>query len=263
MAKNSLQNKTILVTGASSGLGRSLALKSALLGGTVFAAARDRDKLDTLASEAEEENQASGVIIPIQTDVRDAESICALFGKIDEKSKGLDVVINNAAVGHNSTLQDITTAELENIIATNLLGTIYVTRESIDRMFKQKGGHLIFVSSLAGKLAFSNLSIYSATKFAIEGLVEAIREELHGTGIAITVVRPGIMDTNFFATAGMSEFAETMRHKMQSPDEITDEIMQAITKRPEEVTIGSDRRFMPLLKFLPKSIARRLLPYVT
>jgi hypothetical protein len=263
MEEFTLKDKTVLITGASSGLGKSLAKKSAVLGGKVFAAARSLDELKILSDDAKEKSDnTKGTIIPVKTDVRDLESVKNLFDRIDENGNGIDIVINNAAIGHNSKIQDISDDELRDIVNTNLIGSISVTREAINRMLEQNNGHLVFVSSLAGKLAFPNLSIYSATKFGIEGLAESIREELAETGINVTIVRPGIMDTNFFATAGMNEFADTMKNKMQSPDDVADEIINAIANRSHDVTIGSDKRFMPLLKLLPKSIARKLLPYI-
>jgi len=263
MEKFTLKDKTVLVTGASSGLGSSLAKKAALSGGKVFAATRSVNKLSDIAEEVDRNNEANGVVIPVGTDVSDPESIEALFESIDKEGQGIDIVINNAAVGHNSRLQDLNDEELSNIVNTNLLGTIRVTRESIRRMTKKGEGHLVFVSSLAGRLAFPNLSVYSATKFGMEGLTQSVREELKGTGINTTLVRPGIMDTSFFATAGMDELARKMKHKMQSPDQVADEVMKAIANKSGELTIGPDRRFMPFLKHLPESIARRLLPYIT
>lgn len=259
-----LHDKTILVTGASSGLGKSLVKQCAMQGGRVIAASRKLMETSELTSaERLTINKNGGMIDSIQTDVRDAASVGNLFKTIDRKAKGIDLVINNAAVGHNSELQNTAPAEAQDIVSTNLLGTVYVTREFINRMLMNNSGHLVFISSLAGKLAFPGMSIYSATKFAIEGLVGALREELHATGISITIVHPGIIDTDFFKTAGMDEFAKTMKNKMQSPDHVAGKIIKAVKQSKEEITVGPDKRFIPLLKFLPSAIARKLLPIIT
>lgn len=253
-----LQNKTILVTGASSGLGRSFANECAKKGNQVFAAARSINKLKSLQNE-----EGSGRIIAVETDIRDSGSVQRLFEMIDQSSKRIDLVINNASIGHNNRIQEIDLEEAHQIVLTNLLGTIMITREAIRRMLNYGNGHIAFVSSLAGKLAFPNLSVYSATKFGIEGFAEAAREELKGTGIDVTVIRPGIMDTNFFETAGMTEFARDMKDKMQNPDKVALQALKAVEQNEADITIGNDKRFMPFLKHLPLAIARKLLPYIT
>jgi short-subunit dehydrogenase len=258
MKKFNLEDKTILVTGASSGLGESLSKKVAELGAHVYAASRNTEALDKLASQS-----IKGAITPVQTDIRDLDSIKNLFEAIDKSRGSLDIVVNNGAVGHNSPIYETGDGEVRNVIETNLMGTIYVTREAVLRMLKQNNGQIVFVSSLAGKLAFPNLSVYSSTKFGIEGFAEAISEELKASGINIAMVRPGIMDTNFFAVAGMDDFARDMKGKMQSPDEVADQVIQAIINRSTDVTIGTDKRFMPFLKHLPKALARKILPYIT
>ena len=110
-------------------------------------------------------------------------------------------------------------------------------------------------------MAFPNLSVYSATKFGIEGLAEAMREELKGTGILTTVVRPGVTDTEFFDAADMQDFAQVMKGKMQPADAVAQEIIEALAARREDVTIGPDKYFMPLLKLLPTRIARKFLRF--
>lgn len=246
------------MTGASSGLGRSLVKESVQRGNQVFAAARSLDKLQSLASE-----HPSGQVIPIETDVSDPESIQNLFRIIDRLSKKIDVVINNAAVGHNKPIAEMSDPEMNKIVLTNLLGTMMVAKEAINRMMRQGNGQVAFVSSLAGKLAFPNLGIYSATKFGIEGFAEAAREELKGTNVGITVIRPGIMDTNFFENAGMSEFAKDAKNRMQTPQDVAQQALQAIEQNKCEITIGTDKRFLPFLKHLPSALARKLLPYIT
>lgn len=241
--RGSIEDKTVLITGASSGLGRALSNESEDRGAKVISASRSSSEF--------------------QLDVRDPESVHELFGLIDEITGRIDVVINNAAIGHNNSIDDLSEEKIKHIIDTNLFGTMLITREAVKRMQIQDEGQIVFVSSLAGKLAFPNLSVYSATKFGIEGFAEAVREEVKKTDIDITVVRPGVMDTNFFETAGMIEFAQDMKGKMQNPREVAEKVLDAIEQNKPEVTIGSDKRFLFFLKHFPRSIARKLLPYIT
>jgi short-subunit dehydrogenase len=255
--KNYFSEKTAVVTGASSGLGQAISKKLASRGATVFAAARNTEQLCSLQADATQ-NSPNGSIIPITTDIRDPESVACLFQHIDEQRGKIDFLINNAAHGHHEPLQDISFDQIESIVRTNLMGSIYATRHALERMLLQGDGQLVFVSSLAGKLAFPELSVYSATKFGIEGFASAIREELSGSGIHVSVIRPGVMDTDFFRRAGMNPDKYSRK---QDPNVVAEKILNAITREEQETVIGQDRRFMPFLKHLPESWARRLLPY--
>lgn len=247
--------QSIVVTGASTGIGQALASQLAEEGAHVFAAARNMQKLTVL------QEASSGRITPIQTDIRDATQVHRLFGRVDEAGNGVDIVVNNAAHGHNNRIDQMDLEEINSVVSTNLLGAMYVTREALRRMLHQGKGHIAFVSSLAGRMAFPNLSVYSATKFGIEGLAEAMREELKGTSVITTVVRPGVTDTSFFAAANMQDFARSMEGKMQPADAVAQQIVEAIAAKREDATIGPDKYFMPFLKHLPTRIARKLLPF--
>jgi len=257
-ASERFSGQAIVVTGASAGIGHALAQKLAKEGGHVFAAARNMEKLTELAHGSE---GSAGRIIPVQTDVRDAIQVQRLFEQIDAESGKIDIVVNNAAHGHNSRIDQMELGEVQSVVSTNLLGAMYVTREALQRMTKQGKGHIAFVSSLAGRMAFPNLSVYSATKFGVEGLAEALREELKGTGIITTVIRPGVTDTDFFDAANMQGFAEAMKDKMQTADVVAQEIVETLAAKKEDVTIGPDKYFMPLLKILPTRIARKFLRF--
>lgn len=249
---------SVVVTGASAGIGYALSKKLATEGAHVFAAARNPEKLDSLSKQS---NGLPGKITPVRTDIRDVLQVQKLFEAVDDSGLGLDLVINNAARGHNSHVDAMSIDEIDSIVSTNLLGAIYMTREALRRMKVRGKGHLAFVSSLAGRMAFPNLSVYSATKFGIEGFTEALREELKNTNIHTTVIRPGVTDTNFFEEAGMEDFAEKMRYKMQSADSVAAEIADALVAKRDDVTIGADKYFMPLLKILPTRVARKFLRF--
>lgn len=254
---NYFSEKIAVVTGASSGLGRAMSKKLALRGAIVFAAARNTEQLNSLQADIAQ-NFPNGSIIPITTDIKDPESVACLFRHVDKQRGRIDLLINNAAHGHHEPLQDISFDQTESIVRTNLMGSIYTTRHAIKRMLPQNSGQLVFISSLAGKLAFPDLSVYSATKFGIEGLASAIREELKGSGINVCVIRPGVLDTDFFRRAGINP---DKYNQKQDPNSVADQVLNAIARGEKEAVIGSDRRFMPFLKHLPESWARRLLPY--
>lgn len=259
MHPHRFSGQTILVTGASAGIGNALSKKLASEGAHVFAASRNEQLLHELSASVQE---GIGRITPVKTDIRSARGVQCLFERIDASGDGLDIVVNNAAHGHNNRIDQMSCEEIESVVSTNLLGTILVTREALQRMITQDNkGHIAFVSSLAGRMAFPNLSVYSATKFGIEGLAEAMGEELKGTGVTTAIIRPGITDTNFFDTAKMHGFAQNMAGKMWSAERVADEIANALAVKSQDVTIGPDKYFMPLLKILPIHIARKFLRF--
>jgi len=174
-SKDYFLEKTAVITGASSGLGRAISLRLESYGATVFAAARNEEQLQSLRADTQH-NRLGGTIVPVPTDVRIPESVAALFQMVDRQRGNVDIVINNAAHGHHKPLQDIPPDQLESVVRTNLMGSIYVAREAIQRMLPRRRGDIAFVSSLAGRLSFPGLSVYSATKFGIEGLASAARE---------------------------------------------------------------------------------------
>lgn len=252
------KGKSVIVTGASTGIGHALSSKLTEEGAHVFAAARNTTKLMELKRITE---NAPGKVTPIQTDIREALQVQRLFERVDAESGKVDIVVNNAAHGHNNRIHQMDPGEIQSVVSTNLLGTLHVTREALQRMLKKESGHIVFVSSLAGRMAFPNLSVYSATKFGIEGFAEATREELKETNIITTIIRPGVTDTDFFDAANMQGFAQAMRGKMQSAETVAQEIIKALVMKKEDVTIGPDKYFMPLLKLLPTHIARKFLRF--
>lgn len=249
--------KSVLVTGASRGIGRALSMKLADEGATVFSAARNEEALEQLSGAV----QGPGKILPIQADIRDALQIEEMFSRIDGETNSLDIVVNNASHGHNNRIDDMDLAQINSVVSTNLLGSMLTTRHALQRMIPKNEGQIAFVSSLAGKMAFPNLSVYSATKHGIEGFADALREELKASNIITTVIRPGVTDTDFFNAAQMGEFATNMKHKMHSPELVAAEIADALAAKKTDVTIGPDKYFMPLLKLLPTHIARKLLRF--
>lgn len=133
-ASERFSGQTIVVTGASAGIGHALAQKLAKEGGHVFAAARNMEKLAELAHGSE---GSIGRIVPVQTDVRDAMQVQRLFEQIDAESGKIDIVVNNAAHGHSNRIDQMELSEVQSVVSTNLLGAMYVTREALQRMTKQ------------------------------------------------------------------------------------------------------------------------------
>ncbi len=247
------QEKTALVTWSSSWLWRAICNQLAQRWANVFAVARST------------QSWLHKNITPVIADIRNTEEIRNIYNRLDAQAGHIDLLINNAGIWHTWNVADLTDEDISNVISTNLVGMIQITRESVRRMLKQDNwGNIVFISSLAGKMAFPGLSIYSATKFWTEGFVEALnRENDDHEKIRTTVVHPGMIRTNFFENAGMPEVAEQFNQKLQDPQYVAERVLESILANKKEITIGKDRRIISLLRFLPKKLVFKLLPYLT
>lgn len=186
--------KTIIITGGSDGIGKALAEKLAPENNVIILA-RNEAALHEIA-------QHIGCSYYI-CDVRDAKQVAATFSKIAEEHGKLDILVNNAGIIVNGKLEAISDETIENVIATNTLGTIYATKAALVHMKPRKEGLIINVVSTAGLTARATRSIYNASKWAITGFTKAIQEEAAEYNIRVTGFYPGTIRTNLFAKAGL------------------------------------------------------------
>jgi len=186
--------KTILITGGSDGLGKALAEKLAP-GSKVIIIARNEAALHKIS-------QNTGCSYYV-CDVRDAKQVAKTFAKIAEEHGGIDVLVNNAGVIVNGELIDTSDKDIENVIATNTLGSIYVAKNALRLMKQQQSGLIINVVSQSGLNAKAGRSIYNASKWALTGFTKALQEEAAAYGIRVTGFYPGTIKTDLFAKAGL------------------------------------------------------------
>jgi NAD(P)-dependent dehydrogenase (short-subunit alcohol dehydrogenase family) len=191
--------KTALVTGASSGIGRETVLGFARAGANVVLVARRAGELAKVAKLA----QAHGVkTLCVATDVTDAASVQACFRRAVTRFRRLDIVVNNAGVLIPSPVARMDPADLQRMLDVNLFGALHVMQAAVRQMRRQAdGGHIVNVASLAGRRGYSPLGGYSATKFALVGMTEALRTELGGEKIGVSLVLPGVIDTPMASAA--------------------------------------------------------------
>ena len=186
------QDRTVLVTGASSGIGRETALAFAAAGAHVILVARSADVLAKVATAARKHGVKA---LAIPTDVTRKPSVEACFRKALQRFGRIDVVVNNAGVLIPAEVADIRGADLQKMLDVNLFGALWVMQAALEAMRAQGGGHIVNVASLAGRRGFSPLGGYSASKFALVGLTEALRTELVGEPVHVSLVMPGVIDT--------------------------------------------------------------------
>lgn len=184
-----MSSTNIVVTGASRGLGRALVLRLAEMGHRVFAVARTQEQLDQLVAEA------TGEVVPIALDVRDAGAIEAAYAEIIEQHGPVATLINNAAVVENIPFAEQSLEMIDNILDINLKGTLYCTRLLLPHMIEQKSGRIINISSVAGTRGISGQASYCASKHGMIGFGDALSQELIPHGILLTTICPGAIDT--------------------------------------------------------------------
>lgn len=184
-------SKVWFVTGSSKGFGREFVLAALERGDKVAATARN---IDTLADLVEKYGDS---VLPIQLDVTDRDQVFASVTTAREAFGRLDVVINNAGYGLFGTLEEITEQQLRDQLETNLFGVFHVTQAVLPIMREQGSGHIIQISTIGGIAAFPSLAGYHASKWALEGMTEALAQEVAGFGIAVTLVEPGGFDTDW------------------------------------------------------------------
>jgi len=188
----SFRDRTVLVTGASSGIGRATALAFADAGSNLVLVARRAQVLAKVAAEA---RKLGAQTLIAATDVTDPEAVAACFRKAVRRFGTVDIVVNNAGVLIPARVVDLRTTDLQRMLDVNLIGALHVMQEAVKVMRRQGRGHVVNVGSLAGRRGFSPLGGYCATKFALVGLTEALRTELVGERINVSLVLPSVIDT--------------------------------------------------------------------
>lgn len=186
-----------LVTGASSGIGRAVALRLAAEGLRVAACARRRERLESLAAEV---GAAGGELLPLAADLREERAIIGVFEAIRATWGGVDVLVNNAGLGHAAPLLSGSTEAWREMLEVNVLALCVCTREAVaDMRARGDRGYVIHVSSMAAHRVPPGSGVYSASKFAVRSLTEGLRQELHeaGSGIRVSAISPGFVETEF------------------------------------------------------------------
>jgi NAD(P)-dependent dehydrogenase (short-subunit alcohol dehydrogenase family) len=203
-------SKTILITGATAGIGRTTALHLASLGHHVIASGRKPNELARLPAEA---RGLAGTLDVVPLDVTEPASIAAAVVEVDRLTgaRGLDVLINNAGFGVLGPTSEISDAEMRRQYDTNVFGLMNVTRAFLPAMRARRAGRIINVSSLGGRVTLPYFGVYNSTKYAVESLSDALRYELQPFGIDVVLIEPGVIRTRFETTAvaGMAGFAAT------------------------------------------------------
>jgi NADP-dependent 3-hydroxy acid dehydrogenase YdfG len=188
--------KTVLITGTTSGIGEATAIKFAEATDRLIITGRRKDRLNELTEHLVEEYSIE--VLPLCFDVRDKRQVDKYLGHLPEEWQKIDILINNAglAVGL-SRIDEGETDDWDRMIDTNVKGLLYVTRVIAPGMVSRRSGHIINISSIAGKEIYENGNVYCASKHAVDALSKAMRIDLLKHGIKVTNIAPGMVDTEF------------------------------------------------------------------
>lgn len=186
-----MAEKTWFITGTSRGFGREWAIAALDRGDRVAASARSTASLDDLVE------RYGDRVLPIALDVTDRAAAFAAVAQAHDRFGSLDVVVNNAGYGQFGMVEELTEDEIRAQIETNLFGALWVTQAALPILREQGSGHILQVSSIGGITAFPNVGVYHASKWALEGISQALAQEVEGFGVRVTLVEPAGYSTDW------------------------------------------------------------------
>lgn len=237
---NRLQNKTVLITGATSGIGRSCARYFASEGASIILFARRENLLEEVKDELKK--LTAGNIYTAACDITVYENVKQEVAAIPEGLKKIDILVNNAGLAKG--LEPLAEGLPENwdvTIDTNVKGLLYVTKEVVKGMIERNSGHVINLGSTAGHDVYPNGSVYCASKYAVKAITQTLRIELVASDIRVTTIDPGLVETNFSNVRfnGDTERAKNVYKGIipLTPDDVADAVLYAAT-RPPHVSIN-------------------------
>jgi len=233
MRLDTCRGRTALVTGASSGIGRLLALRLAQEGARVALVARRKDELEAVAAEI---RARSGEALVLPCDVADSSQVAATASLALERFGAIDILVNNAGYGGQRTFLEWDLEDMERIMRVNYFGALYFTKALLPQMVERKRGWLVFISSVTGRIASPEKTAYAATKFAMTGFAEALSLEVEDAGVHLLTVYPGAVHTPFFNAQMLADMPDKTRRSMVQPEGLVDAIFQALAKGKRELT---------------------------
>jgi len=220
-SEDPLACKVALITGASRGIGFAIARRLGRMGARVSICGRDQAKLDQSASTLRGEGIET---LAVQTDVTRGDQISSLVQKTQQEFGPIDILVNNAGIGLFGPFHEFGEADWNTVVDTNLKSVFLVSRAVAPEMIRRQTGHIINISSLAGKNTFANGAIYCASKWGLMGLTGSMAEDLRGYGIRVSAICPGSVATEFSGQGGNNP------SKILQPDDVAHAVAALVTQ---------------------------------
>ncbi|MFP4106603.1 MAG: SDR family oxidoreductase [Phycisphaerae bacterium] len=246
-----------IVTGASSGIGAATALEFARKRYAVCLLARREERLREVADRCRNEGAAASVY---PCDVTDADAVEQVVRQIVEEYGRVDVLVNNAGMGHHGRVHEISDEDMNDILDVNVLGVLHCLRSVAPVMMSRRSGHVFNVSSVIGKRGTPFNGAYCATKFAVVGLTDSMRVEMMPYKVRVTCVCPGLTDTEFFekvdgTSGGVKESSFKTVRTMQSPEVVARKIVRTVGRnKPELVFTAGGKLLVWLAPRFPRLV---------
>lgn len=235
---NNIENKVIVITGASSGMGEATARDLAAMGAKVALAARRTDRLDKLVAEIKE---AGGQAIAVATDVAKREEVQKLVDTTVEAFGRVDVIFNNAGLMPLSPLESLRVDEWDQMVDVNIKGTLYGIAAVLPYMKEQKSGHVINVSSVYGHKVVATGAVYCATKHAVRAISEGLRQEVKPHNIRVTTISPGAVTTELtdhISEPGLSDAVRDIVADIGIPASTMSNMVAFAISQPDDVDVN-------------------------
>ncbi|MBD0383389.1 SDR family NAD(P)-dependent oxidoreductase [Paenibacillus sedimenti] len=224
-----ISGKIVLITGASSGIGAVMAQHFSAKGAIPVLTARSTAKLEEIAAGL----KGKHAVFPL--DVTDTGQVNAVVEQIIGRFGRIDILINNAGYGIFESFVDAPLANFEEMMNVNYLGLVRCTKAVLPHMLEAGSGHIVNIASMAGKIGSAKSTGYSATKHAVLGFTNSLRQELMGSGVAVTAINPGPISTPFFDRADPSgNYVKNVSWFMLKPEKVAKELIHAVEKNIPE-----------------------------
>lgn len=249
--------RTVVVTGASAGVGAAAARRFAAEGAFVVLAARGAEALEDVAKEIE---AAGGEALAVPTDVSDREQAAGLLERAADRTGRVDVLVNNAAYNRRGPVEEVPDAELARVVDVNLRAPVVLTRLALPYLRRAGGGAVVNVASLAGRIPLPDEAAYSATKFGLRGFSFALAEELRGTGISVSVVSPGPIATEFILGEIDAVPDLVFSQPMSSAEEIAALVVECAADGRRERAHPRSSALLSTLGYLVPALPRAIRP---
>ncbi|MFD0675121.1 SDR family NAD(P)-dependent oxidoreductase [Cohnella sp. GCM10027633] len=228
----SLNGRVVLITGASSGIGALTAKLLAERGAIPVLTARSRERLSRSSEQIRSEHAV------YEMDVRSEEQVADVVSAVHARYGKIDILLNNAGYGEFLSFLDAPLAHFEEMMDVNYMGTVRCSHAVLPLMLQAGGGHIVNVASMAGKMATAKSTGYAATKHAVLGFTNALRSELRGSGVFVSAINPGPIDTPFFERADPSgQYVRNVGKFILSPERVAEAIVYVMERRKRELDL--------------------------